>query len=295
MSPLLKATYRLAEQALARRVRKLHGDVLDASGRAQTLTPLLVPTITQADLVVALMDFVAGDGRELAWEGTRPPKLHSAHSSAGLALNTFARWRLQPGSLFIERESRFATLRFEEKLPVFDSALGAPNLDLALRRESQGIFAIESKLTEFLRPKTAQFAERYKAVVAGLASPGWLVRYEELRANTERFSFLDGAQLIKHYLGIKRAVFRDGGSAPLATLSYLYWEPADADLWPEFSAHRAEVAAFADGLNDQQVHFVAICYRDLWDSWHRADDGPLRRHVEALRARYDVRLDEFAS
>jgi hypothetical protein len=101
-----------------------------------------------------------------------------------------------------------------------------------------------------------------------------------------RYRFLDAAQLVKHYLGLKCRF----GRADVA-LAYVYWEPSDADGVAECLVHRAEVAAFAKAVGDPRMRFVARSYPDLWSEWDAPGrPGWLRAHVAALRARYDVAL-----
>jgi hypothetical protein len=285
---------KIAAQALVRRLRTMRGDVLDARGRVQELADVLIPGIPGDALAAAREDIERGDGAELKERGSLPPKLHSAYSSAGLALNTFARWRLRPGSLSIDTADGFSELRFEVKLPIFDRPFGAPNLDVLLRRNGCCTHAIESKLTEYLQSKNAHFSERYTAACAQLGHGSWRVCYDALRAKPTRFSFLDAAQLLKHYLGMKRELSSGRAGIAPATLLYLYWEPSDADSWPYFAAHRAEIAAFGADPDDPEVRFRALSYRELWSSWLDTGDAQLRGHVDALRARYDVRLDADA-
>jgi hypothetical protein len=280
---------RAAEQALVRRLLKIKGDVLGPRHRARVLGDALIPGIPHDDLQAALDDIAAGDGRELFGKGTLPPKLHSAYSSAGLALNTFGGWRLHPQSLRIEDESGFTELQFERKLAIFEMRFGAPNLDLVLGRDGAVVLGVESKLTEYLQPKKPEFSDRYDSACQQLAHASWVARYGQLRGEPTRLSFLDTAQLVKHYLGLKRHLAQRAGAAA-AILLYLYWEPEDAGAWPHFAAHRAEVSAFGSGLTDPQVAFRALSYGDLWAAWHREGDESLRRHVEALRERYAVRL-----
>ena len=286
----LRPLRKVAEQALVRRLQETRSDVLGSKNRAQALAAVLVPGIPGDELKAALVDIAAGDGGELKWAGSLPPKLHSAYSSAGLVLNTFARWRLHPQSLRIDDQCDFTELRFEVKLAIFEEPVGAPNLDLVLRRGGGFAHGVESKVTEFLEPKNAQGSDRYEQACEKLAHRSWRARYDELRANPARFSFLNAAQLVKHYLGIKRDLVTCRTGVTAATLLYLYWEPEDADAWPQFSAHRAEIVAFAADLADPEVKFRALGYRELWASWLGDGDERLRDHVDALRARYDVRL-----
>jgi hypothetical protein len=112
--------------------------------------------------------------------------------------------------------------------------------------------AVESKLTEFLVGRQrAAFSPRYAAAVAELAHPTWGAEYRRLIDEPERFQFLNAAQLVKHYLGLKRSLARLGRSH--GTLLYLFWEPSDAADWPPFARHREEIAIFSEQLADPEV------------------------------------------
>ena len=163
--------------ALLARYRKLYSLEPDASHRLANLRPLVVETVSEAALEAALRDIGRGDGGELLW-------------------------RLDSRSLSILAERGFTRLRFEEKLPVFPRGGRAPNLDAVLDDPGR-IVAVVSKLCEHLAPgKRALFKESYQRVVPD-AHPTWQALYNDLTADPERFSYLDAAQLVKHYLGMK--------------------------------------------------------------------------------------------
>src|SRR5689334_3172792 len=122
-----------AEEALAGTLSQRPG-LLDEDRRADDLVPLLVPTLGADELRAALADLDSGDGGErtahVRTDGSRQrPKLHSAYSSAGLALNVFGPWRLAPTTLTLAGHSGFQTLKFEKQLRIFRGGR-APNLDV---------------------------------------------------------------------------------------------------------------------------------------------------------------------
>jgi hypothetical protein len=151
----------------------------DGDHRVEGLADVLVPTITPEELAAAEGDISRGDGAELSWEGGKRPKLHSVYSSCGLALNTFAPWRLAPASLRVAGRGDFAELRFEQQLRIFRGGR-APNLDVVLTAPGR-ILAIESKLTEYLgirkRPSFSDAYERRRDA----SHPSWWSVYEGLR------------------------------------------------------------------------------------------------------------------
>src|SRR5207248_2866747 len=153
------------------------------------------------DLDAACSDIHGGDGGELREveldDGRRRrPKLHSAFSSCGLALNTFGAWRLDPSSLVVNGETDFKTLRFEKQLRIFRGGR-APNLDVFLTAPGRAL-AIESKLTEHLGKKKAPvFSDAYDRLKSKTHSTWWAM-YEHLRQTPSAFTYLDAAQLVKH-------------------------------------------------------------------------------------------------
>jgi hypothetical protein len=283
---------RMAERALARRLEKINDIVLDSTKRAARLNDVMVDGMPSAVIDAVLSDIRQGDGAELKPRGQLLPKFHSAYSSAGLAVNVFGRWRLSPQTLVLEKVTGFTGLRFEAKLPIFAKPVGAPNLDLLLRREELCQYAIESKCTEYLAPKAAAFSKSYGPVYASAAHPSWRALYTKLCAKPSAYLLLDAAQLLKHYLGLKKERSAYVRGAARSTLLYLFWEPEDADRWPVFSDHRQEIASFARDLDDPDVRFQWLSYRELWGVWFASGDEELRSHVMKLRHRYGVTLDE---
>jgi hypothetical protein len=261
---------------------------LDVDCRAQDVRDVLVPTVDDADLELALADIDRGDGGERkvgrrADGSLRRPKLHSAYSSCGLALNTFAPWRRDPSTLTMLGRTGYAELRFEEPLRIFRGGR-APNLDVVLRDEAR-LLAVESKLTEQLSEKRApKFSEAYDRLESA-THPSWWAIYKALVTRELTFNFLDAGQLVKHYFGIKARRIRD------ACLIYLYWEPIDGNNHREVLEHREEVARFAAVVRDPAVVFEPLSYLDLWMAWETLDNPRwLQRHVAALRERYSLML-----
>jgi len=153
----------------------------------------------------------------------------------------FGPWRLDPADLYVDEYSGFTTLRFEAQRPIFTSRATPPNLDIVLASDDN-VVAVESKLTEYLAGKErASFAARYRDVVAEFADESWAAMYKLLDAEPAYYSFLNADQLVKHYLGLRRAQLEDERPAMLL---YLYWEPTN----PEDSAyvmHRRVLAVLA--------------------------------------------------
>ena len=252
------------------------GVALDAKCYAAHYRDTLVPGVRDQDFT---NDLQAGDGKELA------RKFRAAHSSSALSVNAFAPFRRHIGDLRIGDTSGFDRLQFERKCPTGIRGGRAPNLDVVVEG-ANGVIAIESKLTEMMSTKRANFAESYAVQITDeRRDQGYYREMMRLRDHPAAYATLDAAQLIKHAFGLHHT-FRD---QPV-TLLYLYWEPRDAERYGIFRTHRLEVASFARKVAGAGTRFDAMSYAQLFAGWQ---DGPdwLRAHVAALRARYDIDLD----
>ena len=119
-------------------------------------------------------------------------------------------------------------------------------------------------------------------------SPHLERQFEELSEKSDSYRFLDAAQLLKHYLGLKNTF----PTAARIVLMYVWWEPSSAGSLPIFAQHRAEVASFGEGLADPQILFHAESYPELWARWEQQTKPAwLPEHVENLRRRYFVRVE----
>jgi Restriction Endonuclease associating with ARP len=265
----------------------------DRDGRLSELSQLILRTIGDATLVRCLEDVARGDGRELEWtvapDGQpRPPSLHSVFSSCCAALNTFGPWRLDPQTLDLVGQNGFDELRLEEKLRVFRGGR-APNLDSVLW-DGQRLVAVESKLCEHLAPgHPAHLKESYHRV-APVAHESWAKLFALLTQEPHHFTYLDAAQLVRHYLGIRTQIAAKRSHArKTATLVYLYWEPTNAESHLACLAHRREVEELRNLVDDPAIPFVALSHRELWERWEEhAQRSWLPEHVPVLRERYAV-------
>jgi hypothetical protein len=243
------------------------------------LTDNLAPGIEVGDFRA---DFEGADGGELVSSGGRPEKLCAVHSSAALAVNTFAPYRRAPESLSLVGRSGFTYACFEKKLR---TGLGGtpPNLDFYAIGD-EAVVAVESKFTEVLSKKAANFSESYSRAISELADDRWAEMFHSLCAEPLRFHYIDAAQLVKHYLGIRHSLADE--DVPKA-LVYLFWEPSN---WPEveaYSRHRSEVLEFSMAVAGGAVEFTAMSYSELWGAWEA--DGRwagVEQRLEYLRERY---------
>lgn len=153
--------------------------------------------------------------------------------------------------------------------------------------------AIESKCTEHLAQCSASFQESYDELVSDIAHDSWREVFQLVKAEPGSFKWLDVGQLIRHYLGLRRAVL--SGAESIALL-YLYWEPGDVEPPRGIVEHAVEVERLSGMVSDPDIPFSALSYRELWDRWTaRGAPDWLLEQVTALRARYDVNLAAGAS
>ena len=280
--PLLdvKTTRIRAQQRLADSWRRIAG-----ADRFRPLRPSYVIDNT-ANLVegVALSDFdkdlKKGAGGELIGD---PSKFCAAHSSSALAVNSFAPFKNRPGELTLAGQGGFDSVVFEQAC---DTGLDGtpPNLDVFCTAGNR-IVAVESKCTEYLTAKPAKFRDSYGTLVP-LLEPGWDKVFRMLNANPLQFAPLDAAQLVKHYLGLRKS-----HSGKDITLLYLFWEPEDAAEHSLFRDHRRQIGVFSRLVQASSVRFAAASYGELWAEWQQQDTPWLRTHVGRLQDRYGVRLN----
>ncbi len=159
-----------------------------------------------------------------------------------------------------------------------------PTLDLAVTAP-KGVLAVESKLTESLSTHEAVCADSYGAPMEK-GSASWRADYRALRVDPRRYRYLDAAQLLKHYVGLRHTV-----PTGAITLVYLWWEPSNANQLAPFACHAAEVRDFVSRVEDRRLRLLAMPYPQLWKQWEEPVSPTwLRDHVATLRQRYDLSL-----
>ncbi len=225
-------------------------------------------------------DHRSGDGREL--DG----KFCAVHSSSALAVNTFAWFKTA------DRQPLLAlcgikganTLSFERRFPIFRGGR-APNLDVWIETDKVDL-AIESKLTEYFVAKRPVFSLAYDRLAPpALAETCWWQVYE--KAKTAAPGYLDIAQLVKHYFGLRKHQQTAGQTKPILFL-YLYWEPLNAQTIPACQQHQQELTQLTTAVHESAITFRTLPYSQLWSSWSRISE--LAQHAENLKNRYEVCL-----
>lgn len=217
----------------------------------------------------------------MSWGGN----FDAAHSSTALAVNCFA-W-FKPGDrlpfLHLLDAGEARSLSFERKFRIFNGGR-APNLDVWVEHD-RGEIAIESKLTEYFVKKQPKFSQAYDRLAPPrLAEPCWWQVYEQAKRSEP--GYLDIAQLVKHYFGLRK--YQQTEARNRLILLYLYWEPLN---WSDFRPcrqHMKELEQLIAAIRDSEISFQAMTYNQLWNAW--SDTLGLVQHVRNLKNRYEVRL-----
>lgn len=266
------STAERAKRAIQRRFSEIAAEQLDDRGYTSRSELNLLPGVRLEDVQA---DLAQGSGQEL--DG----KFRAAHSSSALAVNAFGPWRKHPQGLSLLGKTGFDFLQFEKQCP---TGLGGipPNLDLVVAG-TDVVIGVESKFLEILAPKPAKFADSYTRENLPQMEPSWWYLMNALKAGPDQY--LDAAQLVRHYLGLRNQPEYQGKKI---VLLYVFWEPENWRDFPEYRRHRDELAAFQEQVEDSAVSFVWTTYPELWNQW--TELGLYPGHVEELRRRYGLSI-----
>lgn len=279
-----------AERAATRHLAHLDPHVrfgADPPGYLEDWRDNLIEGVTPSDIEA---DFLKARGNELTDGPGDPARLRAAFSSFALALNTFGPFRHHPDRLTIDGVSGVAEARFE--YPCADGLPGTSSHFDFWGITRGGVVAIESTFLELLDPKVAQFTAHYcrpfagTETVAPIAGARWAAVYRALRDDPKTYRYLDAAQLMKHYLGLKHS-YPDRRRV----LIYVFWEPTNAGALSEYKDHRREIVDFARRVSGLETRFIALSYPDLWREWESHSTWPgMPEHLARLRARYSFAI-----
>jgi hypothetical protein len=232
-----------------------HGVAVDAKGYTAAIDDNLFQPLSAA----ARADFAAGSGDELG-SADKKGKMCALHSSSALACNVFDYWRtrdLSAVSRALDLGATAKAMRFEAKFPTGLDGV-PPNLDVAL--DAHGVtVGIECKFTEpFGSSKPAlPFKSRYfpsdRKLWGEAGLPVCQQLAEGLQKGVPQFKHLNGAQLLKHVLGLSRL------GAGKFRLVYLWY----AWSGPESEEHASEVVAFGAAL-DKGIQFRALTFQEFF-------------------------------
>ena len=261
-----------AKLAIQQRYNEISAEKLDNRGYAARPELNLLPGVRLEDIQA---DFAHGSGNELAG------KFCAAHSSSALAANTFGPWRKNPQPLSLLGKTGFTALQFEKQCP---TGLGGipPNLDLVIVG-TDIVIGIESKFLETLIPTQPVFTGSYTRERLPQIEECWAKLMGDLKAGPKQY--LDGAQLVRHYLGLRNQPEFKGKKIILLNM---FWEPENWADFPKYRQHRAELAAFQEAVKDSEVTFVWMTYPELWRYWEAL--GLFPEHVRDLQKRYGLSI-----
>ncbi len=271
-----------AEKKAAERLAAFSGhSIFRDAHEAYTKLPEqnLIPGVEKNDFWT---DLGAGAGNELVDGSRDPAKFCAAFSSSALAVNAFGPFRHQPQNLELVGYQGFSSAQFEKPLPTGLKGTD-PHLDFYAAGLVQ-IVCVESKFLEPLWPKVARFTNSYEGAIESLAEPMWTNVYQELKGDPSLFKFLDAAQLVKHYLGMRNTL---GKVTAEQALFYIYWEPTNSGDIEEYRSHRKELEHFTEAVRNSQIKFAARSYRQLWAEWRNMSNwSGMEAHLSNLEQRY---------
>jgi hypothetical protein len=171
--------------------------------------------------------FDEADGAELRNGPLRPSKMRALHSSSALAANFFDYWSERNTAQLLAALGVAGTalsLEFERKLPTGLDG-NPPNLDLFIELTSGTVVGIESKFSEWLKPRSRRrpcFKPKYfpkdQSLWSDVGLPSAQSLAEALRDGTEYFRYFDAAQLLKHALGLAKI------GPGRVSLNYVYFD-----------------------------------------------------------------------
>ncbi|MBB3981157.1 hypothetical protein GGR44_000788 [Sphingobium fontiphilum] len=200
-------------------------------------------------------------GQELA-----SGKFGSRQSSAALAVNGFGYFLEYPTGLpafpsLSDLDWAALSVEIERQMRFPWSGGRHPWLDAAVETETH-LIGVESKRFEpFRDSKQAKLSSKYSSHRWSEAMEPWCAMRDLLLSEPSAFRHLDAAQLVKHGYGLVTEARRRGKQPALL---YLYAEPTEGRVIPAeaFSAHRSEIARFAQGVAGSTVRFAACSWRE---------------------------------
>ena len=150
-------------------------------------------------------------------------------------------------------------IRFEEKYPIKDSFGYHPNIDVVIHNTPTAKirrFAIECKFSEAygahkhggLKPKCLECDDIWGGI------PKLRAFAERISPYDRDFMHLHPAQLVKHILGLKRQLGRNG-----FRLLYLWYDV----FGEQGKRHRDEIAEFASIAKQDGIKFHSLTYQEL--------------------------------
>jgi hypothetical protein len=243
---------------------------------------------------LAREQFEKGDGNEINGEADNPPKMHALHSSSALGVNIFQYWQDKNQVSVIAAACGFCQsgndvsgkIIFEDKYIITPAFKKSPNIDVVIHNKPSSKvsrFAVECKFTEAYATrvhgglKEKYFDKKYldQEIWSDISQTFSLAK--SVSPDDHHFHYLHVAQLIKHILGLKNHVGKNGFK-----LLYLWYDT----LGEAGSLHRKEIERFAETVKADDINFISMSYQELigiLSSRHR-DEHP--DYIKYLTERY---------
>jgi hypothetical protein len=234
--------------------------------------------------------FMTGDGSELG-ASDLPGKMQAVHSSSALGVNVFQYWLALSEVPVIAAACGLCSpdsdapsgLRFEAKYPVNDAFRTHPNIDVVIDNRADAqiqALAIECKFSEaYGNYVHGGIKDRYLKECGALWEdiPHLRELADSIFPDDAQFKHLHAAQLIKHILGLKRALGHDR-----FRLLYLWYDvPGE-----EGSRHRQEVDRFAGTAKSDGIMFHSLTYQELICRMARKLRSRHEAYIRYLTERY---------
>lgn len=215
---------------------------------------------------LAREQFEKGDGNEVNGESGNPSKMQALHSSSALGVNIFQYWQDIDQVSVIAAACGFCRsgnnvsdkIVFEDKYEI-DSVLGIPpNIDVVIHNNTSSkvkCFAVECKFTEaYSLYEHSGLKQKYLNQEIWTEIPKIYCLAKSISPEDNSFRYLHTAQLIKHILGLKSQVGKNGFK-----LLYLWYDT----LGEAGSLHRKEIERFAETVKADEINFLSRSYQEL--------------------------------
>ncbi len=267
--------------------------------------------------------FYYGSGNELKDKKSKktgkiePAKMRALHSSSALCVNlfqyfidengqakNFAKELLIACGLINENnDGDVKSIEFEKK---FSTGISTPNLDVVIKYGTEfenHLFAFESKFNEpysshyedFNLLKKSYYSDKNKRIWDNVGSLyDALIEIKEKRVPGKKknmlifdYNYLDGAQLIKHILGIANTLTKNNDESNVK-LIYLWYDTFDSDG----EKHRNEINEFCDFIKQKtdnakkNVDVIHRTYQEVIDNLSSRLSDLHQDYLNYLKERY---------
>ena len=213
-----------------------------------------------------LKSFKDADGNEINGKPDSPEKMQAVHSSSALCVNIFQYWHkinqvpiiAAACGLCLKNNNVSERIVFEEKYQIDKKFRFSPNIDVVIHNNDSfkiKRFAIECKFSE---PYATQghlgLKRKYLTLENIWKDIPKLFAFASSICPKEKYTYLHSAQLIKHILGLKKAVGKEK-----FRLLYLWYDV----LGEEGTNHKKEIDDFTKIVKSDDIKFRALSIQEL--------------------------------